>query len=436
MSVLVILLPARDRLGGRADGMSNAVGVRLPGTWAFALSADGRSVTQSGIAAASLLPKADHVVLALAEADVSWHRVDIPKAPAPRLRSALLGVMEEALLEDDDALHFALAPGAVPGQTGWVAVTHRPWLAGALMALEESGQSIERVVCPGMPSEAGRGHFFLPADDADAGPSLALSRADGAACLRLSGGLARALLPADLTAMRFTTTPAAAAFAEQWLGGPVALMTDAERALEGTQAAAGGALNLRQFDLVARHRGTRALREIGKRFLSSEWRPVRVALAAMVLLHVIGLNAYAWQQRQAIVAKREAMTALLKSAHPGVRAVLDAPLQMQRETERLRAAAGRAGDNDLEALMGAAASAWPDGIGPAQSLRFEGGRLTLTAPGFAEPQLAQFRDRLRGLGFGVELSEGRMVIGRRANDTVAPSAPSAVSALGSTKAST
>jgi general secretion pathway protein L len=410
--------------------MTGAAGVRLPTSWAYALSADGRSVTQSGTAAASLLPKADHAVLAMAEGDVSWHRVDIPKAPAARLRSALLGVMEDALLEDDDALHFALAPGAVPGQTGWVAVTHRPWLVGALVALEEAGQSIERVVCPGMPSEAGRGHFFVPADDADAGPSLALSRADGAASLRLSGGLARALLPADVTAMRFTTTPAAATFAEQWLGSPVALMTEAERALEATQTTAAGALNLRQFDLVARHRGTRALREIAKRFLSSEWRPVRVGLAAVVLLHVIGLNAYAWQQRQAISAKREAMTALLKSAHPGVRAVLDAPVQMQRETERLRAAAGRAGDNDLEALMGAAASAWPDGIGPAQSLRFEGGRLTLTAPGFAEPQLAQFRDRLRGLGFGVELTEGRMIIARRTNDAAPVLAP------GTTKAST
>jgi general secretion pathway protein L len=416
MSVLVIQLPARDRLGGRADGMSAAAGVRLPASWAFVLSADGRSVAQSGTAAAALLPKADHVVLALAEGDVSWHRVDIPKAPAARLRSALLGVMEDALLEDDDALHFALAPGAVPGQKGWVAVTHRPWLAAALLALEETGQSIERVVCSGMPSEVGRGHFFVPADDAESGPSLALSRADGAACLRLTGGLARALLPADLTAMRFSTTPAAAAVAEQWLGSSVALMTEGERALEATQGLAADALNLRQFDLVARHRGTRALREIGKRFLSSDWRPVRVGLAAVVLLHVIGINAYAWQQRQVITNKRLAMTALLKSAHPGVRTVLDAPVQMQRETERLRAAAGRAGDNDLEALMGAAANAWPDGIGPAQSLRFESGQLTLTAPGFAEPQLAQFRDRLRGLGFGVELNDGRMVIGRRAND--------------------
>jgi general secretion pathway protein L len=422
MSVLVILLPARERLGARASGTEGLPQSRLPHTWHFALSNDGRSITQSGNSALSLLPKADHVVLALAEGDVSWHRVAIPKAPAARLRAALLGVMEDQLLEDDEGLHFALAQGAAPGQMGWVAVTHKPWLAAALNALETAGLTVERVVCPSLPSDSARGHFFL-ADagqgGADATPMLALSRADGVTTLRLGGGLARALQPADLGAARFTTTPAAATAAEHWLGSPVALLTEAERALEAARDGAGrndnaaqGSLNLRQFDLSARHRGMRALRDIGKRFFSSDWRPVRFGLAALVGLNILGLNIYAWQQRQALGVKKSTMTELLKSAHPGVRAVLDAPLQMQRETERLRTAAGRPGDSDIEALMGAAASAWPDGMGPAQTLRFENNRLTVTAPGFAEAQLAQFRDRLRGLGFAVELSEGRLVIGR------------------------
>jgi general secretion pathway protein L len=424
MSVLVIQLPARERLGARASGAESLPSMRLPSAWSFAFSSDGRSVSQSGVSPTALLPKADQVVLALAEADVSWHRLAIPKAPAARLRAALLGVMEDSLLEDDEALHFALAPGAVPGQSGWVAVTHKPWLAQALGSLEAGGLSIERVVCANVPDDTARGHFFLAEDaESGAGPDavlhLALSRADGATCLRLAGGLARALQPADISAARFTSTPAAATAAEHWLGAPVAVMTDAERALEGARDAKGnaalGGLNLRQFDLTARHRGTRALRDIGKRFLSREWRPVRWGLAAMLVLNLVGLNVHAWQQRQALSAKRMAMNDLLKSAHPGVRAVLDAPLQMQRETERLRTAAGRAGDSDIEALMGAAASAWPDGVGPAQTLRFENNRLTLTAPGFADPQMLQFRDRLRGLGFAVELTEGRMVISRAAS---------------------
>jgi general secretion pathway protein L len=85
---------------------------------------------------------------------------------------------------------------------------------------------------------------------------------------------------------------------------------------------------------------------------------------------------------------------------------------MRRETEVLRTAAGRAGDNDLEALLGAAASAWPDGLAPVQTLRFEPGRLTLAAPGWSDQQLGQFRDRLRPGGWVVEIAEGRVSLSR------------------------
>jgi hypothetical protein len=124
MSLLVVQLPARERLGGRAgtadDGAVRAgAGAALPAEWAFVLSDDGREVRQSGVAAVALLPRADQRVLVLAAADVAWHRIDIPKAPAPRLRAALAGVLEEALLDDAEALHLALAAGAAPGRAGW-----------------------------------------------------------------------------------------------------------------------------------------------------------------------------------------------------------------------------------------------------------------------------------------------------------------------------
>ncbi|MDO9074972.1 MAG: type II secretion system protein GspL [Rubrivivax sp.] len=413
MSVLALLLPPRERLASRAAGADvPGTAARLPTEWPFVFSTDGRSVTQQGSAAPALLPRADQVLLVLAEADVSWHRVDIPKAPAGRVRAALLGVMEEALLEEDEALHFALGEGSVPGQPGWVAVTHRPRLGAALATLEAAGLSIERVVAAAAPLAEGqpaRGHFFTIDPGTEATPWVTLARPDGVAVLRLNGALARALQPeADM--VRWSATPAAAVAAERWLGAPVALLTEAERALE---AAAAGS-NLRQFDLAARHRGTRALREGGKRFFSTEWRPVRYGVLALLLLNLLGLNAYAWQQRQALAAKRTAMNELLKAAHPGVRVVLDAPVQMQRENERLRAAAGRPGDADLEALWSAAAAAWPDGQGPVQSLRFDSGRLTLTVPGFGEPQLSQFRERLKGSGFTAELAEGRLVFSRGA----------------------
>lgn len=417
MTVLAIQLPPRERLTSRfgavAGGLETAAaqaGPRLTGDWAFVFSADGSSVVQAGSAPVSLLPRADHVVLVLAEAEVSWHRVDIPRAPPARLRAALLGVMEESLLDDDEALHFALATGAAAGQPGWVAVTQRPHLAAALAVLEAGGLVIERVVAASEPAETARGHFFTADPGSEAAPWLAFAGPEGAWCMRLKGALARTLQPAVET-VRWTATPAAATAAERWLGAPVALLPEAERLLE---AAGASRSNLRQFDFTPRRRGSRALRGLGKQFWSTEWRPVRAGLAALVLLQLVGLNTYAWQQRRAIAGKRLVMAELLRTAYPGVRAVLDAPLQMQRETERLRTAAGRPGDADLEALMGAAAAAWPEGLGPVQTLKFETGRLTLGAAGLGEPQIVQFRERLRGAGFSVEMAEGRIVVTRAA----------------------
>ncbi|HSQ73442.1 MAG TPA: GspL/Epsl periplasmic domain-containing protein, partial [Rubrivivax sp.] len=261
-----------------------------------------------------------------------------------------------------------------------------------------------------VPADDARGHFFTAEGGDEAVPWLTLATASGVVSLRLAGGLARSLLPAAAGTVRWTATPAAAAAAEAWLGAPVPLLSDAERSLEATR----GVVNLRQFDLAARHRGSRALRAGARRFLSREWRPVRLGLVALAALNLVGLNAYAWQQREAIAAKRQAMIELLRTTHPGVRAVLDAPVQMQRETERLRAASGRAGDTDLEVLLAAAAAAWPDGLGPVQTLRFESGLLTLAAPDWAEAQQQQFRERLRGAGFSAEFAEGRLSVTRAA----------------------
>ncbi len=422
MSLLALQLPPRDRLGPRATAHAPPGSARVPATWSFVFSADGRTPSQVGQASLAQLPKADVTVLVLAEADVSWHLVAVPKAPSARLRAALAGVMEELLLDDDEALHFALAPDAVPGRRGWVAVTDARRLGAVLAALESAGRTIERVLPMAVPLAANapantpvRGHFHVASDvDPDAvtkddEPWLTLARADGVLCVRLGGGLARSLLPAEAPADgRWSTTPAAATAAERLLGRPVPLMSEAERVLEATR----GVVNLRQFDLAARRRGTRALREGARRFFSADWRAVRYGLAALLVVQLLGLNAYAWQQRQALASKRAAATELLKAAHPGVSVVLDAPLQMERETERLRTAAGNVGAADLEALMAAASAAWPDGAGPTQTLRFEPGSLTLAAPGWGQPQMQQMRERLRAAGYGAEMAQGRVVVTR------------------------
>lgn len=399
MSVLMILLPPRPR-GGPAT--------EAPAEYSFVLSGDGVSATRQGRAAAARLPRADTVCAVMPEADLSWQRLSVPKAPASRLRAALGAVLEDQLLADDDELHLALEPGVTGGQTGWVVATHKGWLATLVADLERAGVPLDRVLPLSWPGPTPSVHA-LPAAADGGEPVLVWSHADGVATLRMSGSLARQQLAAvDRTQLVCSAHPAAAAAAEKWLEAPVQVLGEADRALQARRSP----WNLRQFDLVPHHRGRLALRDAWRRVAGPDWRPVRLGVLGLLLVQLAGLNLWARHLEQAVLDKRRAMAQLLQSAHPQVRSVLDAPLQMQRETDQLRTAAGQPGPTDLEPLLAVAARAWPDGQPPMASLRFEPGRLTLNAPGWAEPQRAAFAERVRAAGFQAEAKDDQWVISR------------------------
>lgn len=422
MSLLAISLSPRARLRSRhAD-------VAEPGTSAvddevdYWLSSDGYTLQTQGRCTVALLPKADSVIAVVSEGDIAWHRITLPKAPAARLRAALTGVLEEALLDDADATHLALAPGAVAGIPTWVAAVNRAWLRGELAALERHRVFVDRVVPMVWPDTPPSGYFSEAGRAATADGSgnvrqdvvLTWSHADGVAMLRLQGGLARALLPAELPAdARWTATPEVATAAERWLGLPVTVVSAGERTLQATRTL----WNLRQFDLAARHRGTRAARDAWRRWLSPGWRPVRLGLLALVAVQVIGLNAWAWHLQSELNSQRQAMVSQLQTTFPQVSAVLDAPLQMQREVDGLRTAAGRPSAIDVEPMLTAAATAWPDSQPPVDNLRYELGRLTLAATGWSEAEIAQFRSQLRPAGWQVDAAEGRISLSRAAVGT-------------------
>src|SRR5258707_983318 len=85
--------------------------------------------------------------------------------------------------------------------------------------------------------------------DTGRAPTLTLMHAEGATTMRVAGTLARALLPPEDTAVRWTATPVAAAAAERWLGAPVAVLTEPERILQALRTG----WNLRQFELAPKH---------------------------------------------------------------------------------------------------------------------------------------------------------------------------------------
>lgn len=411
MNTLVVFLPTRPRLrAARPEGPgADDVSAEYP----YVLSPDGVAVGSQGRSAPAQMPKATTVVAVVAGADLSWHRITLPKAPANRLRAALGGILEEALLEESDGVHLAVAPQATAGQLTWVAAVDRAWLATELALLEKANVFVDRVVPLAWPDEPASGHF-AESSEGDTNPqnaTLTWAHADGVVQINLKGSLARSLLPTPLPpGARWSATPAMAVTAEEWLGHPVQVVSPANRALQ----AARSLWNLRQFALARRNRGTRALRDAWRQFLTPTWRPVRYGLIALAALQIVGINLWAWQQRSALQDRQQAIVKLLQTTYPQVRAVLDAPTQMQRETDVLRAAAGKPGETDLEPMLQVAASAWPADRPPVDDIRYEQpGRLTLAAAGWAPEQIDQFRNQVAPAGWQVEAQEGRLVLSRR-----------------------
>ena len=414
MSTLVIQLPERRRLGARsiADVESETVSRR---EYDYVTSTDGIEFEAHGHAAGALLPGRSVVIAALRDADVSWHRIVLPKAPAPRLRAALVGVLEEALLDDPDTVHLAVAPLAIPGQPAWIAAVDKAWLQRELAALQRAGVFVDRVVPMSWPDDPPAGHFDI-AQPGEAGSShgvaLTWASADGVATVRLDGGLLRAVLPSPHpVATRWTASPMASVAAEQFLGAPVNVMPTEQRLLQ-----AGRSLwNLRQFDLARRTRGARAVRDWLRQAMSPPWRPVRLGLAAFAFLWVAGLNLWAWHEKAAVDARRAEVQALVKQTFPRINEndiQRDAATVMLRETQALRTLAGKTGDSDLEPMLQAAAAAWPAERPAVENLRFEPGKLTLAANGWSDAQIEQFRTVLRPAGWLVDASEGRLIVSR------------------------
>ena len=412
MSILVIQIPPRQRLRARSPGAVEPAG-RAPGQeYDYVLSDDVMTPLAEGRSAPALWPKAGQVVAALSETDVSWHRITCPKAPTARLRAALVGVLEDALLADTDTVHLALAPDAVAGQPTWVAAVDRGWLRVELAALELAQIFPDRVVPMAWPDDPPSGHFALADANDPATATLTWSHAGGVAQLRLQGGLARAMISSPPPpGTRWSATPGAAAVADGWLGAPVSVTAAGPRLLQ----AARSLWNLRQFDLARRNRGARALGDSLRQFFSAAWRPVRYGLLALLLVQVAGLNLWAWQQQRAIEAKRTAIAGLVKATYPKAGELdiqRDAAAVMKRESQALRSRAGQPGDDDLETMLEAAATAWPAERGPVNGVKFEPGKLSLAAAGWTEPQVARFRDLLRAGGWQVDAADDRLILTR------------------------
>jgi general secretion pathway protein L len=374
-------------------------------------SANGQRVDDHGTGAPALLPPDPDVVLVLPPLAVSWHRVDVPKVPAAKLRAVLEGLLEEQLLNDCADLHFALPPGARPGQTIWVAACNKAWLRSWLQALEAAGHPASRIVpalWPLMPAtgETPEAPDILHWAHLQSGqPWLASAGPLGVCCVPLASATdPAALLQASDTSnaapARWMSEPGTAGQAEETLNQRFELVPQAEWLLRCAQSS----WNLAQFDLRRSNSARRGQRwrQVWRDVRSAPaWRPARWGMGVLAVVHLLGINTAAWQERRELAAKQAAVQNTLKQAFPDVGLVLDAPLQMQRELHRLQQAGGQLAMHDLEAMLSAVALAAAEQPLAVEKIRYDGTTAYFDGGSAADIPWSALQDSLQRSGWRV-----------------------------------
>jgi general secretion pathway protein L len=377
--------------------------------WAYAVTVDGSTLADQGKAPAALLPMprgaGAEVVAVVPVQALSWHRVELPRGVAPgtpRLRAALEGLLEEQLLDDTEAVHLALQPGARAGEPAWVAICDRAWLRNALQLLDAAGRPVSRIV----PEFAPEGALALVAMGDEEQPQVVASGAEGVLALPLSAATLPLLPPLPADAPRFAE-PAVAAIAEQLLPQPWTLQQAPQRWVQSAR----GRWDLAQFDFASSTRA-RAWKKFAtgwsELLRAPAWRPARWAAMALVVLNVVGLNAWAWKERVSLEGKREAVRATLRETFPQVKVIVDAPVQMEREVAALRQQTGMPSPRDLDALLGALASALPASRTP-NTLEYGGGQLRVTGLVLTPEEFRGVASHLKTLGYTAS-SEGAVLV--------------------------
>lgn len=338
------------------------------------------------------------VVVVVPAQQLSWHVLQVPAGVSLRGDSRLLPVLqnllEDHVLDDADAVHVALAPEAAAGHGALVAVCDQAWLRAWLQQFEAAGWQVLRVL-PEAPPDAwpqaalctGTAHAAWVSTVVDGLPLSVPLEAEG------STGVAGQSLPAQVWAL-----PGAYADAARcWGPERVQLLPEADY----VQALLASRWELAQHSLAANPAERfkrKAAAAWGHVMTAPQWRWARWGCVAWAAALVLGLHAQAWWQARSLEAKRDAVVHTAQAAFPQLRVVVDAPLQMQRELQRLRLQAGVLEAGDLLPMLSAVGAALQGHA--VQALEYQPGELLLRGvPAAAVPDVAT---KLQGSGYVLE----------------------------------
>ena len=403
MSTLIVTLPPEPASAGTL--------------FEYLLTQDGSTVSQQARVPAALLPASAAIggeVVALVPAQhLSWQPVQLPQGTlarglfqdggAARVRAVLDGLLEDRLLDEPSHLHFALAPQPQADAPVWVAVCDRSWLQAGLQVLEQAGLRVNRIVPELAPDLLADTLYVM--GEPDQAHLVALVR-DGVAVWPVSPASVALLQWPE--GQRVVAEPAVAELAEELFKRTVTLQQGAQRQLQALQSS----WDLAQFDLVT-SRGARHWKHWGGLvrtfWRAPRWRPARLALLAVLVVNVAGLNAWAWKEKAGLNAQRQAARDVLTRTFPKVQVVVDAPIQMARELALLQQASGAPSGRDLETMLGVFSAVAPVHSAP-EAIEFVAGELRLKGLKLSPEALADLAFKLKPQGYGATGEGDNLVI--------------------------
>ena len=424
MSLLIISLPLQE-----------AAPAAL---YDYVQSPDGSTVAAHGSVPLALLPPTQPrlaEVVAVLPADVlCWHLVQLPQGSLPRsmsgerggarLRAILDGLLEDQLLDDPSQYHLALQPQPDARGPVWVVAWSRTWLDSGLKALAQAGHQVTRIV-PELSVQALADATYVT-EQPDGARVVGWLARPGQASAAHGGGVLVAALTASCVGLlepsqdpdgaaqaapaigRVVAEPAVAALAEALFQRPVVLQQRPERLLQ----AAASPWDLAQFELAHASRNRRwaqVTRHLGSLARSPQWRAARWSLLALLLVNLLGLNAWALREQANLRAQQQQIGAVLTETFPKIAVVVDAPLQMARQVALLQRSRGNPADSDMESILSSFSALAPASYA-LTAIEYVAQEWRLSGPPMDPQAAAQVSSGLRARGLQASLRGDQWLI--------------------------
>jgi general secretion pathway protein L len=203
-----------------------------------------------------------------------------------------------------------------------------------------------------------------------------------------------------------------AALAEQVLQHQPVLQQAAQRWLQ----AALSDWDLAQFEFSSSG-GARALKKLGTAWgdllAAPQWRPARWGALLLLVVNLVGLNAWAWRERSALEQQRDAIRQSLTETFPSVKVVVEPAVQMEKEVAGLRQTTGALSGRDLEAMLAALSTA-PLPQRSATALEYSPGQLRVKGLNLPQNEAEPIAASLSAQGYSSNVQGDMLVITKTA----------------------